>query len=165
MTLVITKIGNWVAAETKLAAIGGLVMSSAVYGQRNAAEKLVAIVRGHIDHQDLGWPAVLQDSGDPRILVDSELYRNSIKAWKSGTVYYAGVPTSVKYPKGNRVSDVAIMHEFGTNRMVERPLWGPSIKELGGSKGVRKIVAGAIASKIVKLRAAGFSVNKGGYGT
>lgn len=154
-----TPVGDWTGVVIGLRALPGLVKSGGVWGQRKAAEKLVKIVKGHIDNQDLGWIPSM-GGGDPRTLVDTELYRNSIKAWKSGDSYYAGVPTNLYYPNGNQVSTVAAEHEFGLGKNIERPLWRPSVDELGGAEGVKKIIGKAIFNRIAILASRGITVKK-----
>jgi hypothetical protein len=151
--------GYWNRSSLMLDALPVMIQSSAIWGMRKAAEQLVKIVRGHIDRQDLGWPPIVGESGDPRILVDTELYRNSIQSFKKGNTYYAGVPENLTYPTtGVLVSDVAMMHEEGYGNLPRRPLWRPSIQELGGEYGYAAIVAGAIWEKLQVLRSSGMEV-------
>jgi len=152
--------GNWTKVTASLAALPTVLQSAAIWGQRKAAEKLVKIVKGHINNQDLNWPQPnnKSNSGDPRILVDSEAYLNSIKAWKKGDTYYAGIPSTARNAKGIRIADYAILHEFGYDDMPERALWRPSVEELGGGQGIAAIIGAAIYNKIGALRAAGFTV-------
>jgi hypothetical protein len=157
-----TTFGDWAGAVIGLNALPSMIRSSGSYGQRKAAEKLVKIVKGHLNNQDLGWVKLNSktESGDPRILVDTELYYRSIKAWKQGQNYYAGVPSTARYPKGNRVSHVATIHEFGYG-VPERPLWRPSIEEMGGAEGIRRIIGTVIFNKVALLRSKGFTVVSG----
>lgn len=153
--------GYWNQSRVMLEALPAMIYSSAIWGMRKAAEQLVKIVKGHIDRQDLGWPplAASTSSGDPRVLVDTELYRNSIQAFKRGNTYYAGIPENITYPTtGVLVSDVAMMHEEGYGSLPRRPLWKPSIQELGGEWGYGSIVAASIYDKLLSLRAAGMEV-------
>lgn len=159
MTLI--PIGDWAGVTAALYALPKVLRSSADWGNRKAAEKLVKIAKAHIDNQDLGWPGLSSstNSGDPRILVDSEDMRNSIKAWRQNYKYYAGIPMTAYNSRGIRIADYAIMHEFGFGNMPQRALWGPSLKDLGGREGIKKIVSDAIYNKIKLLRAKGFEVD------
>lgn len=148
------KIGDWAKVEKTLAALPLAIKASADWGQRKVAEKLVKIVKGHIDNQDLGWAPLIhpQLSGDPRILVDYETYRNNIKTWQKGGSRYVGVKKDVRNRKGIETWYYAAIHEYKSyHGGPYRALWGPSIKEIGGAQGVRKTIEEAIGKKITQL--------------
>lgn len=152
--------GRWIGVENALNNLPRELQSASLWGQQKAAEKLVKIAKAHINDQDLGWPPIdkATNSGDPRILVDTEQYYSSIKAWRKNNIYNAGVPTSVYNKRGVRISDIAMAHEHGLGRVPKRALWVPSIEEMGGSSGVADIVSTAIVNKLLKLRSLGFDV-------
>lgn len=161
--LEIKKEGNWVGVKLALQNLPLQVRSSAVWGQQKVATKLVKIVKKHINSQDLGWVprSAKSRSNDPRILVDSEAYYGSIKAWRTGDTYNAGVPANAFNARGMRIADYAAMNEYGADNLPARPLWAPSFKELGGKKGVSSIVTAAIFEKVRRLRAVGLDVKIG----
>lgn len=152
--------GNWLGVKLALAQLPSSVNSSAIWGQRKVAEGLVKRVKQHLNRQDLGWvpKSSKTNSGDSRVLIDTETYYNNIKAWKQGNTYNAGVKKSAYNAHGISVAYYANLHETGTDRLPARPLWAPSFKEMGGHKGVKKIVTQAIYDKVKKLRAVGFEV-------
>ena len=158
--IVIEKFGNWEAAARGLAVLGPELASAAMWGQQKAAEKYIKIVKGHIDNQDLGWVPLSENtnSGDTRILVDTEAYRSAIKAWRTGYVYYAGVKSSATNHRGTSIVDYATMHEHGWGHVPKRALWEPSYHEMGGAAGMTAIITAAIYNKLQRLRAAGFTV-------
>lgn len=146
--------GDWRKTRRFLSVLPFTLKSAARAGEKAAAEKLVAIVKSHIRKQDLAWePNADSKSGD-MILVDTGLYLRSIKSWRSTNGYMAGVPKTVYNPDGIRVSDYAIYNEFGFGRGPARPLWDPSLREMGGNKGVRDIVLKTIALQVAKSIAA-----------
>lgn len=157
-------IGQWAGVADALDMLPAEIQSSAVWGQRKVAERLIRIVKGHINDQDLGWEPLdpKTNSGDPRILVDYEDYYSAIKAWKDLGTYYAGVPRTAKNRRGISIAFYAQLHEYGTSRMPARPLWEPSFQEMGGNAGVNAIVATAIYNKIKKLRSKGFTTTYNG---
>lgn len=163
MEIEITLFGDWQRIQTALSNLPRTVMSSAAWGQRNAAEKLVRIVKDHINHQDLGWPARVDttNSNDPRILVDYGDYYGAIKAYSDKGIYYAGVKRDAFNRAGTRISDYAVVHEYGWGSIPRRALWGPSFKEMGGDRGIKETVMKAIHAKIKKLRAEGFDIGLG----
>lgn len=153
-------IGNWEIVGRALKKLPQTLNSAGVWGQRKAAERLVSIVKGHINNQDLGWAprSARSTSGDARILVDDGDYYSSIKAWKSGNSYFAGVPKNAVNEKGVPIIEYALTHEHGFRNTPSRPLWGPSFDEIGGKKGVESIVKSAIRNKLQALRAQGFEI-------
>lgn len=161
MEIVIGLFGDWRRVQIALTNLPRMVMTSAAWGQRNVAEKLVKIVKGHINNQDLGWsPRVsTTNSNDPRILVDYGDYYGAIKAYSDKGIYYAGVKRDAFNRSGTRIADYAVVHEYGWESIPRRPLWGPSFKELGGSKGIKETVTQAIYAKIKSLRAQGLDVD------
>lgn len=149
--IVVEPFGNWQEVEARIAGLPRAIKASAVWGQRKAAEKLVKIVKGHIDNQDLGWTPLKRPelSGDPRILVDYGTYRDNIKTWQKNYTRYVGVKKDVINHRGERVWMVAALHEFMSyHGGPYRPLWGPSVEELGGSKGIAGIIEQAISRKL-----------------
>jgi hypothetical protein len=159
----IKMIGDWRGAKRGLQELPFMVKSSALWGQRKAAERLVKIVKAHINNQDLGWAprSANTSSNDPRTLVDNEDYYKNIKAWRKNELYYAGVPRDKYNGKGVRISDYATIHEHGAKGLPARPLWAPSFQEVGGAKGIRAIIVDSIYAKVRNLRAKGFDVTIG----
>ncbi len=152
--------GRWDLISQGFSGLDARIQSSAVWGQRKAAELIVKTAKAHINNQDLGWVprSATTHSGDNRILVDTESYYGAIKAWKQGSTYHAGVPTSAVNTIGTPIYVYAIAHEYGLGRVPARPLWRPTLKELGGKKGLQMIVKAAIAKKILELKNKGFDV-------
>jgi hypothetical protein len=153
-TIQIKKVGDWGKAEYKLSALPLALRTSALWAQRKIAEKLVKIVKGHIDAQDLGWdPKANPDlSNDPRVLVDQGLYRNNISTWQEGYQRYIGVKKHITNTQGVPVYRYAALHEFlSYNGGPYRALWGPSIEELGGTSGMSSEMSRVINNKMRSL--------------
>lgn len=152
--ILIETFGDWAGVELKLSNLADDIKASAMWGQRKAAEKLVKIVKGHIDNQDLGWTPLVnpQNSGDPRILVDYSTYRDNIKTWQKNYSRYVGVKKDVLNNRGEKVWMVAAIHEYKSyTGGPQRALWGPSTEELGGPTGITKIIHTAIRNKLMQL--------------
>lgn len=159
MPLILIKtIGPWKRELRKMRLLAPDIWASALWGQQKAAKRLVKIVKNHIIKQDLkDWapnaPSTKRRKDDWRVLVDSETYLNNIKAFRKKFVYYAGVKRGVTEPNGNETARIAAIHEFksmATKGGPRRPLWQPSIQEMGGKKGIRNIVRAAIIAKLIK---------------
>lgn len=142
-------IGDWAGVQTFLDNLPRYLDSSAKWGQRKAAERLVKIVKGHMDAQDLGWEASTTASGDPRTLFDSGLYRQSIKTWQVSGTRLIGVKKDIYNRQGLPVWQYAALHEWKSfNGGPYRALWTPSVQEMGGPAGFKKIIETAIQNKI-----------------
>lgn len=162
----IKTIGPWKRELRKMRMLAPDIHASAMWGQMKAAKRLVKIVRGHLRNQDLkDWPPLAESTirkkgGDTRILIHSETYYNNIKAFRKGYIYYAGVKRGVTEPNGIETARVAAIHEFkslaASSGHPPRPLWAPSIKEMGGMTGIRDIVVSVIVAKLMKR---GWNVN------
>ena len=146
--------GPWLGESRKIAELPKDIRNSAIRGQRKAAERLVRVVRNHLIYQDLKeWPelapsTIRKKQGDSRILIDTEQYLNNIKAWRDNHIYYVGVKRGVTNENGIEVARVAAIHEFKsevTRGAPRRPLWEPSINDMGGKEGIRDIVRETIA--------------------
>lgn len=156
----IQRIGNWNEVVRFFGELAPNIGVTAVLAQKQIARKLKKIVVGHLVAQDLGWEPLsestlkLKTKNADLILIETEKYLNSIKITDNGKRIMVGVPTNIFYQRTGQVvqvSRVAAWQEYGTKKIPARPLWGPSIEELGGVKGIRDFVATAI---YVKLRTA-----------
>lgn len=149
--------GDWKKTQRILAKLPIDLKVVSLQGQRKAAEKIARIAKAHINNQDLGWAPRADNtkSLDDRILVDSETYLRSIKAWRAGNTYYVGVPKGTYNYRGIDVADYAVYHEYGFGKNIARPLWGPSFRDVGGKKGVTEIIVKAMAERIRKSILAG----------
>ena len=160
--IIITKFGPWLEVNAALGSLPILIRESAIWGMRKASERLRKIVIDHIDNQDLGWTKLDPKTvtGDPRILVDTEAYRNAIQSYRVRWTYFTGVRHNEYNNRGIRIVDYALAHEYGLGVPI-RPLWEPSIKELGGKRGVQSIVTTVMFNKMQILRSKGISVKMG----
>lgn len=152
--------GDWKKVGLRLANLSPVLTKLSKASQRAISERLVRIVKGHLSNQDIpGWEqlsdSTVMNKGREDILLDTELYLDSIKAWSQGGVYMAGVPLGITYPRSKNsreVAEIAYLHEFWSisNTGPHRPLWNPSIEELN-SKDIKNIIkrnifAGLIAN-------------------
>jgi len=151
--------GNWSVPGDALRNLPKTLKSAGREAQKKTAEKIVKIAKRHIDKQDLGWKPRSErtNSADSRVLVDTEAYYRSIKAWKQGDSYLAGVPLGATNSKGVPIIIYALAHEYGY-KVPRRPLWGPTYKEIGGRKGVKDIIKLAVAKKLLSLKRKGFKI-------
>ena len=80
----IKTIGLWQRELRKMRYLPRDIHVSAMWGQQKAANRLVEIVKGHLERQDLSWAPLAESTKrtkyDWRTLIESETYINNIKA-------------------------------------------------------------------------------------
>lgn len=151
------EIGDWNGVIQFFDKAGIEVKKKTLEAQWEICKKLKRIVVGHILAQDLNWPQLShrtirnKKENKQLVYIDTETYLDNITTWKKLGVAYVGIKkgTIHKRKNGNvNLERVAIWMEYGTRNMPARPLWGPSIDELGGRKGIRDYVAAAIYRRL-----------------
>lgn len=156
--LTIKPYGNWQRAQGFISTLSPTVLGSVMYAQKKFMEDLASRAKNHLKNQDLAWeplaPSTERTKGHSLILINTYTYQSNIKAWRSGFTYYAGVKRGIYYETedgtGAEVALVAGLHERGyttpSGRIPARPLWAPSIQEMGGMEGIR----GATVETVVR---------------
>lgn len=122
--------------------------------QIRLCKEIAKRVKEHIRYQDLPWRHLTQeyadrkdeDGWDDRILMASQTYYDAIQVITKGSQHmiYVGVPRGIYGPKigGNgrnklEVAQIAAIHEYSMNAKRRRPLWNPTIREMGNTKGIK----------------------------
>lgn len=146
--------GNWDKSVGFFKSLPSYVMSSSLYGQKKHMDKIVATVKAHIKNQDLDWEPLseswVETKGTDLIYLDTTKLYLSIKSFRSGYTYYAGIKRGIYYDDGLEVAAVANIMENGApdKNLPARPVWGPSIEEHGGVQGIRDSVINAIVTRM-----------------
>lgn len=145
--------GQWDQAIKTLNKLSPAVKECSLIAQMKVCQAICKRVKDHLKKQDLDWQPLSEDylarkseygfSG--LILWAYGNYYNNIQAWQVGNqhIAYVGVKKGVytKDLKGKRsrldIATIAAVHEFSNGKKIpRRPLWNPSIREMGGSKGI-----------------------------
>lgn len=100
-------------------------------------EFVVQTIKGHIEAQDLGWTplsphTVELKGGDTTIYVETGTLMNSFEVKKVSAKdfsIYIGVADK-KHESGESMIDLMMWLEYGTDKMVARPLLEPTFKEV-----------------------------------
>tara|TARA_R110002020_G_scaffold54690_5_gene152280 strand:- start:6576 stop:7121 length:546 start_codon:yes stop_codon:yes gene_type:complete len=127
--------GKWTAASWMMASMPMDIRNSYIAAQVTIGKKLKQIIKDHIKNSDLGWEPLADSTrdrkGHGRPWYDTGAIYNNIDIITKGTNVFVGVRPGVMHPKGKRtLTAVAASMEYGTNKMVARPLFLPSSKEL-----------------------------------
>lgn len=158
-TVNIRAVGDWRGANAMFRNFSRDIKRAFKSSQENVAKKLLRKVKGHLKKQDLGWVPLSQKTIDRKghaiALIDSGAYYRSIKFWQVSYTVYVGVRRGVLNSDGNEIARIAVWQEYGTRYIPARPLWRPSIEEIGGPVGMRNDVQ---RSMYWKLRKMGYKV-------
>lgn len=167
--------GQWEKTMDVLKTIGPKVKNASVKAQFKVGNVIVKKVKAHIRNQDLGWEPLnplyefrKEKAGmSANTLMAYKTYYNNILVWQSGNGHHLvnigvkrGIYTTEISGKRSKkdVASIAAMHEFSSgNKLPRRPLWNPTIQEIGGAKGIKKMY---VNSLIWHLRMAGIPARK-----
>ena len=155
MRLQFKPFGDWNGATWKITKLPVSIKQAVMDGQEAAGNKLIKIVRKHIIAQDLPsfsqYPKVRPAhlSGVSDLLIDSTNYLQSLAVWRKQSVLYVGVKSSAREPNGVETARVAFWLETGTKTIPARPVWEPSIGEIGDADGLNKIVQKKLEAKLI----------------
>lgn len=159
--ITIEPMGNWDAVIGMLNTLGPKVRRASMRAQLKVAKEIVKRVKRHLREQDLNWPPLAPTTvqerekhgiNSSRILYARGTYYNAIQAWSSDSrkMVFAGVKKgtmAVSYGGERRrmdVGQIAAIHEFSRGRKVpRRPLWNPTLKELG-KEGMKLMFMGSL---------------------
>lgn len=148
--------GNWDKTIRTIQRLDPTIKKCSIKAQLKVATEIQKKVKAHIRNQDLGWKPLsdeyLQDklakglSGG--ILMAYKAYYENITVWHSGNQHfvYVGVKKNIytRNLSGGKsklpIDKIAFIHEFASGkRYKRRPLWNPTIAEMGGARGLRKM--------------------------
>ncbi len=145
--------GEWLRLNKVIDKLPTSVLAGVISGQMSAAKKLRNIVRKYIKEGggSLNWQGVspgyarykTSQGGDPdRLMWLTGLYYRSIKIFRKGNKISVGISKEAKNRRGYRVVDYASVMEYGSSarNIPARPLWKPSFKQLGGKRGIKRII-------------------------
>jgi hypothetical protein len=158
--LKIKLVGKWGLAKNAIATLPESIQRSYRAGQEKYAKKLVKTVKDHIKNQDLNWQPLAESTkkrkGHDTILIDTKAYIESVQIYTQNKSVQVGVKRGLVNPKsGIEISRYASLNEYGSDKKPARPVWEPSIKELGGQKAiaieVKKLILIAAEKKGFKI--------------
>lgn len=153
--------GNWDKTVRVMGSLGRNIKASSIQAQLKVCKEIQTRVKRHLRNQDLGWKrlgraylgAKMEAGLDRRILMSWGKYYSSIDVWRKpfGEIVFVGVKKGVytKNISGRRskldVATIAAMHEFSSGkRFPRRQLWNPTIAEMGGTKGLKKMYVNSL---------------------
>lgn len=154
--LEIALFGDWDKAIRMLNGLGPKIKKSSIAAQLKVCKEIQRRVKAHIRAQDLGWAPLSETYGrrkreaglGSKTLFAYGTYYNAIDVWQKGNQHfvYVGVKKGIytRDLRGRRtkmdVATIAALHELGSGKKLpRRPLWNPTIKEIGGTRGIKSM--------------------------
>ena len=155
--------GNWVGLDR----LSYGMAASIKKGYDNATEKysnlLLKTVRRAIKsgqpppNSGVYWQPLSEETKkrweDHKIYNLEGIYGKSIGIHRYKSRTFVGIPIASRPSNPNSkltLNQVAIILEFGNNRIPARPLWLPSVKSLGGKERLKKEIMQGIRSQLYK---------------
>jgi len=147
-------VGEWKRTMDVIQRLPNSMKESSLNAQMKLGEEVIKRVKAHLRKQDLPWPPLHSDTQakksradlDPRALIAYGSYYHNIKVWRVGsqkTVLIGvkpGIYTRTYMGKRSKIdiARIAAIHEFSSGKRVpKRPLWNPTIREMGGAQGFK----------------------------
>lgn len=166
--------GDWDKTIKTLQKLSPEIKKASIKAQKKVCELILKKVKGHLRSQDLNWAPLHPDYAERkaigglsyRTLMAYGNYYRSIEVWTKGSQHmvFVGVKKGIYTRKLNggrsrlEVAQIAAIHEFSSGRKIpKRPLWNPTIAEIGGAKGIKKLYVGSL---VHHLRIAGIPVKQ-----
>lgn len=170
----ISLFGDWDKTIRIIQKLGPSIKQASIKAQLKVCKEIQKVVKAHLRNQDLGWKQLSpeyeakkeQKGLDHRILMAWGTYYDSIEVWRKGNQHmvFVGVKKGIytRDLQGRKsrldVATIAAIHEFSSGKKIpRRALWNPSIREIGGIKGIQKMYLGSLT---YWLRMAGVPVKQ-----
>lgn len=148
--------GQWDETIRVLNKLSPTVKQCSLIAQMKICLQICKMVKNHLKNQDLNWEPLSgeyakrkEEAGlEGGTLIAYGAYYNNITAWQKGSQHFAfvgvkkGIYTKNLQGKRSRldIATIAAVHEFSSGRRVpKRPLWNPTITEIGGAPGLKKL--------------------------
>lgn len=149
--------GQWEETIRVLQKVSPAVKEVSIKAQLRVGREIVRRVKAHLRNQDLGWQPLSSsyqkrkaDAGLPsgKILYAYGNYYRNIEVWRRANhhLVYIGVRRGryTKNLEGKKskidIATIAAIHELSSGKRIpKRPLWNPTIKEMGGVKGIKTL--------------------------
>ena len=148
--------GDWADAVRTFSRLDKEIKVASIRAQEKMALVILKKVKDHLRKQDLPWRKLSKKYAakkkklgwDHRILIATSSYLNNITYWKraNGWYVYIGVKKGVHginlYTKKKNpidIATIAYIHEFSSGTKRYRPLWNPTIRELGNKPGIKAL--------------------------
>lgn len=148
--------GRWDETIRVIQKLSPSVKEGSLVAQTKICQEICKRIKNHLKNQDLNWEPLSEayekrkeeEGLDSGTLIAYGNYYNNIKVWRKGAEHfvYVGVKKGMytRDLRGKRsrldIATIAAVHEFSSGiRVPRRPLWNPTIREMGGAPGLKKL--------------------------
>lgn len=145
--------GNWEEAVRVFGNLSPYIKVSCIKAQEGLGRDILKRVKGHLIKQDLPWRPLTKaylkrkKGWDSRILLSTHSYYTNIDIWRrsNGWSVFVGVKKGIYglTPEGKKskldIATIAYIHEFSRKSNRRRPLWNPTVREMGNTPGIKAI--------------------------
>lgn len=155
--------GNWVGVEKLTNGLPESIRKGYEKGSEKFSKVLIGVVRRAIKSgrppQGSGahWEPLSDNTikrwGNHGIYNLKGVYSRSIGIHKYKSRTFVGVPIGSRPSNPNSsltLNQVAIILEYGGNKIPDRPLWAPSLKSVGGTSKLKKEIIHGIRTQLYK---------------
>lgn len=160
--------GDWEKTIKLLQTLDPKIKKASIAAQMHVCRQIAKRVKAHLVNQDLPWKPLnpkyrerkVSRGLDGRTLISWAEYYYAIKVWTSGNRHLANVGVknnvftrSVEGKKSRlSIAQIAMIHEFSSGRKIpKRPLWNPTLREMGGAKGIKSMYSESLVKQLRKL--------------
>lgn len=147
--------GRWEETIYTTKRLKANIKAASLSAQMSVCREIARRVKAHLRDQDLPWRELSRRyvkqkekyGRDPRILISHGIYYHAIEVFQKGNqkLAFVGVRRGIygKTVKGKRgrlqVADYAAIAEFSYNPKFRRPVWNPTIRDMGNSPGLKAL--------------------------
>ena len=154
--ITIKKQGNWAGATWNYKMLNKSIRETIVKEEKAIAKELYQRVRAHIRDQDLPWKRPSKNKRGSKLMIHWGTYYHSITTGSNKLEAWVGVRKGLYHPRtGQEIHRIATWQEYGTNshkhKIPKRPLWGPSIEEMGGRQAFVNRVEKKLRAKMKRM--------------
>lgn len=146
--------GNWVMVERGIGNLSQAIQKGYDIGVKKFTNKLVRIIRKAImSHQPpagsgVSWRPLKRNHPGGIYYLKGSFYR-FIGIYKYRGKILVGMPAGQKHYSGLTANQLAILLEYGSDKIPARPLFRPSYKAAGGTRELRNILMREIRRSIM----------------
>lgn len=136
----ISKFGDWTKAGIILQSLSRNITPAFSVQLKEDGDFILEKLKGHIESQDLSWTPLSEKTialknGDDTIYIETGYLKDhlkvrKVKSPKNGVTFFIGANAWDRTPEGEKLSDLMIWLEYGTDSIPPRPLIRPTFEEV-----------------------------------
>lgn len=147
--------GNWEKVDKGLAQLQPAIKKGYEVGVSRFSNKLLRIIRKAISTHTppagsgISWAPLSRKSKGKGIYYNKGDFYRAVGIYQYRNRILVGLPPGTKHYSGLTLNQLAIILEYGNDKIPARPLWRPSLKSAGGRKELKRILLKEIRRTIM----------------